>query len=73
MAKDRTVAEVVKYLRDFMEDTGGEWDWDDFTSPHIKDPRLEAIREEANAIYLPITPEGRKKLAALLARAEALL
>jgi hypothetical protein len=73
MAQDLTPAEVAKYLRDFMEDTGGEWDWDDFTSVKIKDPGLEAIRLEADAIYLPIRPEGRAKLRELLTRAEALL
>ena len=73
MAIDRTPAEVVAYIRDFMEDKGTSGAWDAFTSPHIKDPHLEAIRIEADAIYLPITREGRQKLRELLARAEALL
>lgn len=43
----RSTAEVARYLRDFIEGTGGEWDFDDFTSMPLADPRLEAIRDRA--------------------------
>jgi len=36
--QDRTPEEVAGFLRDFAEGTGGEWDWDDFTSVPITDP-----------------------------------
>lgn len=68
----RTPAEVAGFIRDFIEGTGGDWDWDDFTSVHLSDPELEAIRREADMIALPVTPEGKGQLKALLVRAEAL-
>lgn len=68
--RDRTPTEVAGFLRDFAEGTGGEWDWDDFTSVAITDPRLEAIRIEAGLIPLQIEPEGMQKLRELITRAE---
>jgi hypothetical protein len=59
---------VEAYLRDFLEGTGGDWDWDDFTSIKITDPSLDAIREEAAWVDLPLTEEGRVTLSKLLAQ-----
>src|SRR5688572_28945253 len=64
--RDRNPEEVAGFLRDFAEGTGGEWDWDDFTSVPITDPRLEAIRIEADMIPLPIEPEDLQKLQELI-------
>lgn len=41
---DRTPADVAGFLRDFADGTGGDWDWDEFESVPITDPRLDAIR-----------------------------
>lgn len=68
--KDRSAAEVSGYLRDFLEGTGGDWDWDAFESVPIKNPALEAIRREA-VKAAPPNPD-MAKLKELLARAEAL-
>jgi hypothetical protein len=68
-----TASQVVKYLRDFIDETGGEWDWDDFTSiPIGNDARLEEIRSEADMISLPVNEAGLAKLHELLARGTAL-
>ena len=45
----RTPDDVVLYLRNFIEGTGDKWDWDDFVSIKIDDPRLEDIRARACA------------------------
>lgn len=66
----RTAEEVARYLRSFLEDSGGEWDWEDFTSIPLADPGLESIRQRAASVALPITEEGRGTLLALLAEAE---
>ena len=68
----RTPAEVAGFIRDFLDGTGGEWDWDDFTSVPIKNAEQEAIRTEADGVPLPLTATGREKLQMLLTRAEAL-
>lgn len=70
--KKRTPAEVAGFIRDFLDDTGGGWDWDDFTSVRLADPSLELIRKNAEMVALPVTPEGREELRRLLARAEVL-
>lgn len=38
--------DVAKILEDFLQGTGGPWDWDDFTQgmAPLRDPNLEAIR-----------------------------
>jgi hypothetical protein len=64
----RTPEEVVGYLRDFVDGTGGEWGWDDFVSIQIADPRLDSIRERARKF-----PDvGQGELQSLLREAERL-
>ena len=71
---NRTPADVARYLRDFIDGTGGDWDWDDFESVPITDPVLENIRRQA-ALVGPGSSRADvdfNKLAALLAKVEAL-
>ncbi|MDP4540056.1 hypothetical protein Q9K01_10500 [Qipengyuania sp. DY56-A-20] len=65
---NRTPEEVVGYLREFIDGTGGEWDWDDFVSIRIADPHLDSIRERASK-YADV---GQGELQSLLREAEAL-
>jgi len=44
---DRTPEEVAGFLGDFIEGTGGDWDWDEFETVPITDPELDLIRQEA--------------------------
>jgi len=69
---DLTARDVEAYLRDFLDGTGGDWDWDDFTSVKITDPTLDAIREEAAWVDLPLTEEGLATLSSLLAQVRAM-
>ena len=69
---NRSADEVAQYLRDFLNGTGGDWDWDDFISIPIADPRLEDIRERAAALDLPIADQDTALLMTLIAEAEAL-
>ena len=69
---DRTARDVEAYLRDFLEGTGGDWDWDDFTSVKITDPSLDAIRAEAAWVDLPLTDGGRATLSGLLKQVRAM-
>lgn len=43
----RTPAEVAGFLSDFLDGSGGEWDWDGFESTPIKDAELDWIRKRA--------------------------
>ena len=69
---ERSAEEVAGFIRDFIESTGGDWDWDDFISVSIKNPRLEAIRDEATMVELPVTATGLEELGGLMEKAEAL-
>ena len=69
---DLTSDDVADYLQNFIDGRGGDWDWDDFTSIPISDPALEAIRQEAEMVRLPIDEAGVSKLGNLLVRARAL-
>jgi hypothetical protein len=64
--------DVVTYLRDFLEGTGDDWDWDDFISIEIADPQLEAIRKRALALRLPPGGEDIALLKELLSEAETI-
>lgn len=36
--------QVVEVLENFVNGKGEDWDWDDFISVRLKDPKLEEIR-----------------------------
>ena len=69
---DLTQEDVASYLDDFIEGRSADWDWDDFTSIPITDPSLDAIRQEAELVQLPVDDVGEAKLRELLARARSI-
>ncbi|WP_300115475.1 hypothetical protein [Sphingobium sp.] len=68
----RSPQEVARYLREFLDGTGNEGDWDYFTSTKIADPRLNDIRERALALDLPFGDEEAALLDGLAREAESL-
>jgi hypothetical protein len=68
--EDRSAEEVAGFLRDFIEGTGGDWDWDEFECVPITNYALDRIRREAALAGPPNANIG--KLQELLARAESL-
>lgn len=72
LREERTPDEVATCLRNVLHGGGGEWDWDDFTSVPIADPRLEEIRRRALAVEMPPTEAALSVLHGLLAEAERL-
>ena len=67
---DLTPADLARYLQELIEDSGDEDAWDRFESMKLKDPLLEAIRQEAAMAGPPNADFD--KLRECLARAEAL-
>jgi hypothetical protein len=45
-SKKATKDEVAKLIENFVNGSGGPWDWDDFISVRVADEELEAIRIE---------------------------
>jgi len=69
-----TPQELAEMLRRVASGTGWDShrdDWDELDSVPLRDARLEAIRQEAATVELPLNPEGRVKLTELAERAEA--
>jgi hypothetical protein len=55
-----TAAEVAEILEDFVEGTGHDFDWDDFTlGGPIADDRLEQIRVRAVGLSQEFPPTNR--------------
>jgi len=69
---DLTPEDVENYLRNFLEGRDGAWDWDDFTSIPIADRTLDAIREQAAFVRLPLNGAGRATLEQLLRQVQSL-
>ena len=44
---DRTAEDVIGFMSDLIDGTGGTWDWDEFECVPITDPKLDAIRRRA--------------------------
>jgi hypothetical protein len=44
---NRTPADVAGFIRDLIDGTGADWDWDEFECVPIADPTLESIRLRA--------------------------
>lgn len=63
---------TVKSIQNFLNDNGGKWDWDDFTSCSLRNPNLNSIRKRALSVDLPLDDEGRVMLENLLIEAQAL-
>ena len=60
---------TIKSLSDFLNGSGGEWDWDSYTSTSLRNSKLNTIRKSALMVELPLDDEGRKTLEGLLAEA----
>ncbi len=72
MTKQRDAIYVARTIRAFLDDSGGDWDWDDFTSCSVRDPQLDNIRKRAAAVELPVGREERAILEGLAEEAEQL-
>jgi hypothetical protein len=55
-------AYIAETIGSFLAGTGGEWDWDDFTSCSLPDERLGRIRRRAGAVPLPAGMDERATL-----------
>ncbi|MFD1105097.1 hypothetical protein [Sphingobium olei] len=69
-AKNLSAWQVVGYLEAFIDGTDGDWDWDNFTTIPIADPRLDNIRDRVAALDVPLSNRDIPALTALLAEAK---
>jgi len=52
-----TRQEIADVIDAFLDGTGGEWDWADFTSVYLDDPQLDAIRQKCVDVRDEFPPE----------------
>lgn len=63
---------TIAMIKGFLSGTSRKWDWDDFTSCSLRDPRMNSIRHRASRVDLPLDEEGEAVLQQLLAAASEL-
>ena len=65
--QDRTPVQMIGFIQDFIDGTGGDWDWDEFESVKVSDPVLESFRRRAARMGPPAADiEGLRHLVAEL-------
>ena len=45
-----TREEVAKTIEDFVNGTGGKWDWDDFTAMRLDNAELDTVRHKCFSV-----------------------
>jgi hypothetical protein len=55
----RTKPEVASIIEQFLNGTGGKWDWDDFCSISVADPYLDSVRMRCLELPLTYPPEEK--------------
>jgi hypothetical protein len=45
-----TREEVAKTIENFVNGTGGKWDWDDFVSIRLQDAEVDEVRKKCVAV-----------------------
>jgi len=52
--------DVARCIQDFLDGTGGPWDWDEFICVPLRDPALEAVRRQCASLpgRFPPTESG---------------
>jgi len=57
----RSKDDVIREIENFLADTGGAYDWDDFLSIPINDRQLDAIRIECSELREKHPPVGKRQ------------
>ena len=68
--EDRSADDVAAFLKDAIEGSGGDWDWDEIANVPITNPKLDAIRKLAVLAGPPNPDLG--ELGRILVEAEAM-
>jgi hypothetical protein len=55
-----TKAEIANLIQSFLDDSCGEWEWDDFLHTKLNDPKLEEIQKHCANLPLKFPPTERE-------------
>ena len=56
-----TREEVAKTIEDFVNGTGGKWDWDDFISIRLQDAELDEVRKKCFSVRDEFPPSDDRQ------------
>lgn len=70
--RQQDAAHISQIIKAFLDGSGGDWDWDDFTSCPISDPHLDSIRGRAAPVERPGGDQERAILEDLAKEADHL-
>ena len=61
-SQQEKAAYAARVIRNFLDETLGPYDWDDFTSCSLGDPEVDSIRLRASVVDLPVDADGQREL-----------
>jgi hypothetical protein len=70
--QQKKAAYAAHSIRTFLDGTCGPYDWDDFTSCPLGDPKVDSIRLRAIGVNLPVDADGERALLTLADEADRL-
>jgi hypothetical protein len=71
-SRQEEAAYAARTIRAFLNGSGGDWDWDDFTSCSLRNVEVDHLRRRAAYVELPVDDDGREELIALAGEADLL-
>lgn len=70
--RQEEAAYAARTIRAFLDGSGENWDWDDFTSCSLSNVEVDYLRRRAASVELPVDDDGRAELLALDGEADLL-
>lgn len=71
-SRQEEAAYVARTIRAFLNGSGGDWDWDDFTSCSLSNVEVDYLRRRAASVEMPVDDDGRAELLTLAGEADLL-
>lgn len=63
---------IARSIQALLDETGGEWDWDDFRSDVLPEADIDQLRQIAGAVQRPLSAADREALLELAGQAKAI-
>lgn len=64
-SRQEEAAYAARTIRAFLNGSGEDWDWDDFTSCSLGNIEVDYLRRRAASVELPVDDDSRTELLAL--------
>lgn len=71
-SRQEEAAYAARTIRAFLNGSGGDWDWDGFTSCSLRNAEVDNLRRRAARVELPVDDDAQEELLALADEADRL-